>query len=240
MSGHSKWHNIQGRKGKQDALKSNVFSKYAKQITIVSRQGGGDPAVNFSLRLLVDKAKASGMPKDNIERAIKRGTGELNDGTQMEEIIFEGFGPNGTAILVKTITDNRHRTSADVKHIFNKFGSSIGGAGSVQWMFENCGLIIVDLSAITNREELEMKMIEVGADDIWEEEGLLYFKVKLVDFKHAIDLLKELAIEPVKAGIEWVAKEKVKVDSTGEEHLKKIFAELEDNDDVEDYYTNAE
>jgi len=240
MSGHSKWHNIQARKGKQDALKSNVFSKYAKQITIVVKQSGGDPVVNFSLRLLIDKAKAAGMPKDNIDRAIKRGTGELNDGTQMEEIMFEGFGPSGAAILVKTITDNKNRTSSDIKHIFSTFGGTVGGVGSVQWMFENCVLIIVDLGVIKNREELEMKMIEVGADDIWEEDGLVYFKTKIINFKHAMDLLKELGIEPVKAGIEWVAKDKVKVDSAGEERLKKIFEQFEDNDDVEDYYTNAE
>lgn len=239
MSGHSKWHNIQGRKGKQDAARSNVFSKFSKKITIAASGGGGDPNANFSLRLLVDKAKESGMPKDNIERAIKRGTGEI-EGAAMEETMYEAYGPGGAAIIIKTITDNKNRTASDIKHLLSENGGSLGGSGSVVWMFEQCGLIIIDKTQIKNREELEMKMIEAGADDIWEEEGLVYFKVKLNDFKRAVDAIKAMNLEPVRSGVEWVAKEKVKVSEEVSEKLKKLFGELDENDDVDDYYTNAE
>lgn len=245
MSGHSKWHNIQARKGKQDARKGNVFSKYAKQISITAKNGSGDPAANFSLRLLIDKAKAAGMPKDNIERAIKRGTGEDGAGVQMEESLYEAYGPGGVAIMVKTITDNKNRTTADIKHIINSGGGIFGNSGSVNWMFENCGLIIINQEQLEgdkkiSRDDLEMKMMEAGVDDIWEEDGLIYFKVKLVDYKRAVDTIKDLGIEMEKSSLEWVAKDKIKVDAAVEEKLKKLFSALEENDDVEDYYTNAE
>lgn len=244
MSGHSKWHNIQARKGKQDAAKSNIFSKYAKQIVIAAKQGGGDAETNFSLRLLIDKAKAAGMPKDNIDRAIKRGTGELNDGVQIEEVLYEAFGPGGVAIIIKAATDNKNRTSSEVRHILSEHGGNLGGSGSVAWMFEQCGLIIVSGRQFADkgvsRDLAEMKMIEAGADDIWEEDGLVYFKVKLVDFKKAVETVKALGIEMEKSGAAWVAKDKIKVNEADEERLKKIFGELEDNDDVEDYWTNAE
>lgn len=240
MSGHSKWHNIQQRKGKQDALRSNLFTKYAKLITVAARSGGADATTNFSLRLAVEKAKAAGMPKDNIEKAIKRGTGELEGMAQVEEILYEAFGPGGVAIIIKALSDNKNRTVSDLKYILSQHGGSMGGAGSVVWMFENCGLLVVDLSVITNREELEMKMIEAGADDIWEEEGLIYFKVNSTDLKRAMETIKGLGLEPVRSGIEWVAKDKVKVIGADEERLKNLFGELEENDDVEDYFTNAE
>jgi len=241
MSGHSKWHNIQQRKGKQDAAKSGVFSKLSKQMMIVVKQSGGDPATNFSLRLLMDKARVAGMPKDNIERAIKRGTGELNDGAQMEEALYEAYGPGGVAIIIKAITDNKNRTTSDIKHIISDCGGTFANSGSVAWMFEQCGLIIVPSDQCEkNREGIEMKMIEAGADDIWEEDGSVYFKVKLADFKKAMDVMKELGLSPSKSSVEWVAKDKVKVAGADEERLTRLFSELEENDDVDDYYTNAE
>lgn len=244
MSGHSKWHNIQARKGKQDALRSNIFSKLAKQIAIAAKQGGGDPEANFSLRLLIDKARASGMPKDNIERAIKRGTGEAGDGVQIDEVMYEAYGPGGVAIIILAATDNKNRTSAEVKHILSENGGSLGGSGSVLWMFEKCGLIIVSAEDIVakniGREDLEMKMIEAGADDIWEEGGMAYFKVKLENFKRADELIKLMGLIPEKSAVEFVAKEKVKVAAENEERLKRLFAALEENDDVEEFYTNAE
>lgn len=243
MSGHSKWHNIQARKGKQDAARSNVFSKFSKKISIAVKMGGGDPEANFSLRLLVDKAKASGMPKDNIERAIKRGTGEI-EGAQLEETLYEAYGPGGAAVIVKALTDNKNRTTSDIKHILSENGGSMGGAGSVLWMFEQCGLVIVSSAQFTalslKKEDVEMKMIEAGADDIWEEEGLVYYKVKLADFKKGLDAIKSLGLEPERSGVEWVAKDKVKVEEEDSARLQKLFAELDENDDVDDYYTNAE
>src|SRR5690349_584932 len=157
MSGHSKWHNIQARKGKQDALRSGQFTKISKLITIAAKSGG-DPASNFSLRLAIDKARAVGMPKDNVERAIKRGTGEL-EGAQIEEVLYECYGPGGVAVLVKCLTDNKNRTVSDIKHIFSKSGGSMAGAGSVLWMFNQMGVIEI------SKEQLITNKIERDAFD---------------------------------------------------------------------------
>jgi YebC/PmpR family DNA-binding regulatory protein len=239
MSGHSKWHNIQARKGKQDSLKANIFTKCAKVITVAA-QHGGDPTMNFSLRLAIDKAKAVGMPKDNIDRAIKRGTGELNDGIKMEELYYEGFGPGGVAILIKTVTDNRNRTLPELKHILSKHGGSIGGAGSVQWMFEQAGLIVVNKELIGSKDEFELLMIEAGAEDISEDEDQIEIKVKPEHFQKVLGNVKELGIETERAGVEWLAKDKVEVSSEISEQLEKIFEALEEQDDVENYFTNAD
>ena len=238
MSGHSKWHNIQARKGKQDALKANVFTKVAKAITIAA-QHGGDPTMNFSLRLAIDKGKAVGMPKDNIDRAIKRGTGELGEGIRMEELYYEGFGPGGVAILIKTVTDNRNRTLPELKHILSKHGGSIGSAGSVQWMFEQAGLIIIDKNKIGNKDEFELTMIENGAEDILEENEKIEIKTKTENFQKVLNTAKEMSIEPDRASVEWIAKDKVEVSPEISEQLEKIFEALEEQDDVEEYYTNA-
>lgn len=244
MSGHSKWHNIQARKGKQDALRSSQFTKVGKTITIAAKTGGGDANTNFSLRLAIEKAKEVGMPKENIERAIKRGAGELSDGAPVEEVLYEAYGPGGVALLIKALTDNKNRAVAAIKHLLSKYGGSMGSSGSVMWMFEKCGLIIVPgqqfLANSVNQEEIEMKMIEAGADDIWEEAGLIYFKVKSENFKKALDIIKSVGLEPARAGIEWVAKDKAQVSGDHEAALKKLFEEFENNDDIDDFYTNAE
>jgi YebC/PmpR family DNA-binding regulatory protein len=155
MSGHSKWHNIQGRKGKQDAIRSNQFTKLAKGITMAA-QNGGDQTTNFSLRLAIEKAKTVGMPKDNIERAIKRGTGELKDGLPMEELMYEAFGPGGTAILIKAVTDNKNRTLPEIKKILTTHGGSVGSSGSVQWMFEQWGIITLSKTLSIARDDFEL------------------------------------------------------------------------------------
>jgi YebC/PmpR family DNA-binding regulatory protein len=241
MSGHSKWHNIQQRKGKQDAARGNVFSKLSKQMMIVVKQAGKDPTTNFSLRLLMDKARVAGMPKDNVERAIKRGAGETDDATQMEECLYEAYGPGGVAIIIKAITDNKNRTTAEIKHLISISGGTFANSGSVAWMFEKCGLIIVPSDQVAQRrDEIEMQMIEAGADDIWEEGGSVYFKMKVTDFKIAMDAIGALNLAPSKSGLEWVAKDKVVVEGANEEKLMNLFSKLEENDDVDDYYTNAE
>ncbi|MDO8509928.1 MAG: YebC/PmpR family DNA-binding transcriptional regulator, partial [bacterium] len=177
MSGHSKWHNIQERKGKQDKKRSNVFSMYSKKISIAARAGGGDQSANFSLRILIDKAKEAGMPKDNIERAIKRGTGEDGEVNLIEECVYEGYGPGGVAVLIKTLSDNKNRTVSEVKHILSRFGGSMGSAGSVMWMFEQWGMVEVEKNKITEKnisdDDFQMSLIEAGAEDISEEEGMV-------------------------------------------------------------------
>lgn len=243
MSGHSKWHNIQERKGKQDARRSSQFTKVAKTITIAA-QKGGDPNMNFSLRLAIEKAKEVGMPKDNIDRAVKRGTGELNDGVQMEEALYEAFGPGGTAILIKTVTDNKNRTLSDLKHILNENGGSLGSSGSVQWMFEHKGVIFVSVDQLKknslSKDDLELKLIDAGADDILEsEDDRLEIRTKVENFQKVISALKEMKVEPADSGLQWVAKDGLEVPKEIEEKLSELFSDLEDNDDVEDYYTNA-
>ena len=143
MSGHSKWSKIQHKKGAADAKRGNIFTKLGKAISIAAQQGGGDPEMNFSLRLAIDRAKGANMPKDNIERAIKRGTGELKDGAELQEIIYEGFGTGGVAIIVETVTDNSNRTVSDVKSVFNRTGGSLGGPNAVKWQFEQKAVLRV-------------------------------------------------------------------------------------------------
>jgi len=244
MSGHSKWHNIQARKGKQDAKKGNVFSKYAKKISIVAKTGGGNLDTNFTLRMLIEKARKEGMPKDNIDRAIKSGTGELKGVAQVEELMYEGFGPGGTAIMIKILSDNKNRTAPEIKKILSDHGGSMGGAGSVQWMFQQWGVAEVEMSVLSEKgikkEDLEMDLIEAGAEDIWEEEGMLEIKTKVENLHKLTDKLNALGIPVKDSGLRWIAKDRVLVDAAVTEKLQNLFSILEEHDDVEDYYTNAE
>ena len=169
MSGHSKWHSIKHKKGAADAKRGALFTKLSKNITLAARDGGGDIEMNSSLRMAIDKAKQSNMPKTNIERAIKKGTGELNDGAVLEEITYEGYGPSGVAIMVHCITDNKNRTISNVRHAFTSHGGSMGEPGSVAWMFEQKGEIEINLannSDVADEEALEMMAIEAGAEDV--------------------------------------------------------------------------
>lgn len=243
MSGHSKWHNIQARKGKQDAVRSGQFTKVAKLISVAAR-GGGDPATNFSLRLALEKAKEVGMPKDNIERSIKRGIGELNEGAQIEELIYEGYGPGGVAVLVKVLTDNKNRTVSDIKHLFSEAGGTMGSAGSVMWMFGQWGIIGINedqLAGKMSRDDFELKMIDAGAEDIIDGgDGQIEVKTKMENFQKVVNSIKEIGIEPVESGLQWVSKDKVPVSDDVRGKLEKLFGNFEDNDDVSDYFTNAE
>ena len=243
MSGHSKWHNIQGRKGKQDAVRSGQFTKVAKLISVAAR-GGGDPATNFSLRLALEKAKEVGMPKDNIERSIKRGIGELNEGAQIEESIYEGYGSGGVAVLVKVLTDNKNRTVSDIKHLFSEAGGTMGSAGSVMWMFGQWGIIVINEDQLTgkmSRDDFELQMIDAGAEDIIDSgDGQIEVKTKMENFQKVVNSIKELGIEPAEASLQWVAKDKVPVSDDVRGKLEKLFGNFEDNDDVSDYFTNAE
>lgn len=236
MSGHSKWHNIQARKGKQDAKRSNEFTKLAKQITIAA-QKGADPAMNFSLRLAIEKAKAVSMPKDNIERAVKRGSGQ-DGGEQMSEAAYEAFGPGGAAILIKCLTDNKNRTLSEVKHILNVHGGSFAGVGSVAWMFVQVGIILVPVEQVPAKDEFELAMIDAGADDIHEDDHI-EIRTKPEQFQKVLAKLKELGLEPSDSGIRYVAKDPIATPVDQEERLAALFEALEAHDDVEDFFTNA-
>lgn len=243
MSGHSKWHNIQARKGKQDAKKGKLFSMYSKKISIAAKSGA-DLSTNFSLRMLVEKAREVAMPKDNIDRAIKRGSGQDPDAAAIEEVTYEAYGPGGVAIMIKTLSDNRNRTVSELKHILSDHNGSMGGSGSVAWMFDQCGLVEIGTNNFTvtgmGREELEMALIDVGAEDIIEEDGVVSIKTKVENLQKVLARIKELGIATESAGLAWVPKDKVAVAEDVRTNLEKIFSELEENEDVEDYYTNAE
>ncbi len=221
-------------------MRSGQFTKVSKLITIAAKSGG-DPSSNFSLRIAVDKARAVGMPKDNIERAIKRGTGEL-EGAQIEEVLYECYGPGGVAVLVKCLTDNKNRAVSDIKHIFSDHGGSMAGAGSVLWMFAQMGVVTVLGSQFSvHREENELALIEAGAEEIKDsEENELEIYTKMENFQKVLGVLKEIGVETKESGLQWIAKDKVEVNTEVAEKLGALFSELEENDDVDDYFTNAE
>lgn len=218
-----------------------MFTKYAKLIAVAAREGGGDMGMNFNLRLLVDKAKAVNMPKDNIERAIKRGTGELNDGTQLEEVVYEGFGPGGVGVMVETVTDNKNRTGGDIKHLFSSHGGSLGGPGAVQWQFARRGVVRVDKNSelgIKNKEAFELMLIDAGADDIVESEYGLEIRTPIDKFQSVMEAVKATGIEPEESGLEWVAKETITLDSDKAESMRALYEAFDEHDDVRAVYTN--
>ncbi len=240
MSGHSKWHKIQHKKGANDAKRSSIFTKLTRAITVAAQQGGGDPEMNFSLRLAIQKAKSANVPKDNIERAIKKGTGELK-GEQLSEIVYEGYGPGGVAILIETLTDNTNRTVSEIKHIFSKHGGSLGGPGSVQWQFERKGVIRFVLDKKQNLDigwdDLQLELMEAGAEDIAENDYGVEIICSVENFKNILDILNKHNLEPDDSSLEWIAKEKISLNEDESEKLNRLVEALEDLDDVREVYT---
>lgn len=242
MSGHSKWHNIQVKKGKADKARSSQFTKVSRLITVAAKQGGGDPVMNFSLRLAVEKAKEVNMPKDNIERAIKKGTGEGNDGVQYEEILFEGFGPGNVALIIEALTDNRNRTNSDIRALVSKNGGNIGAGGSVQWQFQHLGVVRIsadEIKKISSRDDFDLALIDAGAEDISESEFGLEIFSPIQSFQKVMEKVQSFGITPSESGLEWVAKETVTVDDEHEESLQHLLDLLDEFDDVRNVYTNA-
>jgi YebC/PmpR family DNA-binding regulatory protein len=241
MSGHSKWATIKRAKGAADAKRASLFTKLARAITVAAKEKGGDPESNFSLRLAIEKAKAANMPKDNIERAIKRGTGEIQ-GEEIEEIIYEGFGPGGTALIIKALTDNRNRTSQSMKHLLSKYGGSLGGPNSVMWQFEQKGVIRLDLDklAAKNLEELELTIIDLGAQDIKKEADSWVIYTKVEDLQKVNKGIEALSIEVEYADLEYIAKEKIELEPDLQEKNQKLFIALDEDEDIDDYYTNLQ
>lgn len=239
MSGHSKWATTKRAKGVTDAKRAILFTKMAKLITVAAREKGGDPVTNFSLRLAMDKAKAANMPKENIERAIKRGTGEGGEAA-IEEMVYEGFGPGGVAVVVKCLTDNKNRASSELKHLFSKYGGSLGGPGAVAWQFEQKGVIRIanDQLASKNWDDLELQLIDLGAADIQKGDEFITIYCAIPDLQKIKKGLEDLKLEAESAQIEYVAKEKIKVDEETGQKLADFFDALDENEDVDDYYTN--
>ncbi len=240
MSGHSKWAKLKHFKGALDAKKSANFTKLGHAITVAAKEGGKDVEANFKLRLAIEKARKANLPKDNIERAIKRGTGELA-GEQIEEVIYEAFGPNGTTILIEALTDNKNRTVSSLRRVFNKYGGGLGGQNSVLWMFEKKGVIRILKQGIKgNQEELELQMIDLGAEDIKnEEEGMVVY-TRLEDLEKVKKGIEQSGVDIESAAAEWFAKDPIKADAATQNKVDNILAELDEDQDISDYYTNIE
>jgi YebC/PmpR family DNA-binding regulatory protein len=238
MSGHSKWHTIKHKKGALDAKRGKLFTKLIREMTIAARIGGGDPDANPRLRTAVDKAKASNMPSDNITRAIKKGTGEL-EGTTYEELLLEGYGPGGVAILVEGSTDNRNRTVSEIRHLFTKNGGNLGGAGSVAYMFKPKGVIAIAAEKTTEEKLMEIAL-EAGADDIEaESQGFTVYTTQQ-SFEAVRDAIKKAGIEPDEAEIKKLADNNIALEGAKAQQLLKLVEALDDHDDVQNVWDNSD
>lgn len=235
MSGHSKWANIKHRKGAQDAKRGKIFTKLIKEITIAAKIGGADLEANARLRLAVDKAKQANMPKDNIDRGIKKGSGDL-DGVIYEEGIFEGYGPGGVAIIVEFMTDNRTRTVADVRHAFNKYGGSLGVSGSVAFMFDRKGQII--FTDDNDFDTIFEAALEAGAEDVKEEDGIIEVVTDPADYETVRNYLEEQGLKYQSAEVTMIPQNLNPVSGSQAESLMKMIDVLEDNDDVQNVHAN--
>jgi len=236
MSGHSHWAGIKQRKGVNDAKRAKIFTVLAKPI-VIAAQEGGNPDTNFKLRSAIDKALSYNMPKANIERAVKRGTGELK-GDKMEEIIYEAMGPGNVMMLVKTTTDNRNRTLTDVRTALTKNGGKFGEAGSAMWNFDQVGVIIIETDENTNTEELELAAIEAGAKDMKSEEEAFIIFTEPTELQAVQDKLKDAGIEISEANLSYLPKTTAEIDEKTREAYEKLLEILDELDDVDEIYDN--
>ncbi len=236
MSGHSKWHTIKHKKGALDAKRGKVFTKLIKEITVAARTGGGDVAANARLRKAVSDAKGANMPNDTIDRAIKRGTGEL-EGVSYDEITYEGYGPGGVAIMVDSMTDNRNRTVAEIRHIFSKNGGNLASSGAVGWIFEKKGYIVVEKESKPEDELFEI-VTEAGAEDLRDDEDNYEIITAPESFDVVLEAVKKAGIEPQVAGVEMVPKEYKKLEGNEAKQMLKLMEALEDHDDVQKVSAN--
>ncbi|HEX3249646.1 MAG TPA: YebC/PmpR family DNA-binding transcriptional regulator [Pyrinomonadaceae bacterium] len=236
MSGHSKWHSIKHKKGALDAKRGKLFTKFIKEITVAARSGGGDPDANARLRKAINDAKAGNMPNDTIDRAIRRGTGE-EEGVNYEEITYEGYGPGGVALMVQSMTDNRNRTVAEIRHIFSKNGGNLGESGSVGWMFDKKGYIVVEKAAKSEEELFELA-IDAGADDLRDDEDNFEIITSPDAFDAVLTAMKGAGIEPQVAEVEMVPQNYIKLEGSDARQMLKLMEALEDHDDVQKVSAN--
>ncbi|HIU21678.1 MAG TPA: YebC/PmpR family DNA-binding transcriptional regulator [Candidatus Limadaptatus stercorigallinarum] len=237
MSGHSKWHNIQQKKGKSDAARANVFTKIGREIAVAVKQGGADPNSNSKLRDAIAKAKANNMPNDNISRSIKKASGELGS-INYEEMTYEGYGVGGTAFIVQALTDNKNRTAGDVRHLFDKYGGSLGATGCVSFMFKRKGVIAVAKSDISE-DDLMMYALEAGAEDINSDDEVYEVLTAPADFGAVRDELEKNGVKILSAEIDMIPENEANPDPQQQETLLKMIDKLEELDDVQNVYHNA-
>ena len=239
MSGHSKWANIKRKKGANDAIRGKITTKIGREITIAVRMGGSDPVGNMRLKLALSKAKANNIPKDNINRAIQKGLG-ASDGSNYEELTYEGYGPAGTAIMLDILTDNRNRTAADVRHIFSKYGGNLGETGCVGWMFKKKAVFIVEKETFDDEDALMEIVLEAGADDFSAEDDIFEITSEPEAFDDIEKALGEKGIEPASAEVTMVPDTTVKVEGENVAKMQKLLDALDENDDVQNVYGNYE
>jgi len=236
MSGHSKWHSIKHKKGALDAKRGKLFTKLIKELTVAARTGGSDPNGNARLRKAIADAKAGNMPNDTIDRAVRRGSGE-EGGVNYEEITYEGYGPGGVALLIEAMTDNRNRTVAEIRHIFAKNGGNLGESGSVGWLFEKKGYIVVDKAA-KPEEELFDIAIEAGADDLRDDEDNFEIITSPENFEAVHAAIKSAGIEPQVAEVSMVPQNYIKLEGGNAQQMLRLMEALEDHDDVQKVSAN--
>ncbi len=240
MAGHSKWNNIKNRKGKEDAKRAKVFTKLGRYIMVAAKEGGPDPDYNPALKAAIDKAKAENMPNDNIERAIKKGSGELG-ADNYEEIIYEGYGPGGIAVFAACLTDNRNRTAPDVRHAFDKGGGNMGQSGCVTFMFDRKGMIAIERTDSIDEDELTMLAIDLGAEDFVSEDEGFEVITSVEDFNTVKDGLAEAGYEFAMAELTYIPQNTISLTNPDDiKNMQKLIDMLEDNDDVQEVYHNWE
>jgi YebC/PmpR family DNA-binding regulatory protein len=238
MSGHSKWSTIKHKKGAADAKRGKLFSKLSRAIIVAAKEGGGDPSTNLALANAIEKARSYSMPKDNIERAVARGTGADSDAGQFETVIYEGYGPDGVAVLVEALTDNRNRTASEVRHLFSKHGGNLGATGAVAWQFERRGVVLVDAGGV-DEDELMLAAADGGADDIELDESTFQVTSAPESLSSVREAIEAAGFAVQSAELSMVPKTTVEVsDESAAKRVMKLIDALEDNDDVQEVYAN--
>jgi YebC/PmpR family DNA-binding regulatory protein len=239
MSGHSHWATIKRKKGAADAKKGKIFTRIAREIVIAAREGGGDPNMNVRLGLAIDKAKAANMPKDSIDRAIKRGTGDDKEGVNFEEMLYEGYAPNGVALMIECVTENRNRTVAELRHILSKAGGGLGDPGSVSWQFDRMTYFAIPSEGHSFDTIFELA-VEAGADDVQQDNDLFEIYGAPSSYKIIADHLTKANIQPEESGIRFLPKQEVSLDTEKTIKVMKTIEDLEDLDDVQNIYSNLD
>lgn len=239
MSGHSKWSQIKRQKGANDAKKSAVFTKLAHAITVAARQGGNDPDMNFSLRLAIDRARAANMPKDNIERSIKRGTGELQEG-ELHEMTYEAFGPEGVALVIEALTDNKNRMAADIKHLLSEHAGRLGGPGSTRWMFDLKGVLEIASESLSNHDQdaLELQLIDAGASDLHSHADGITVYATPADLQAVKTTIESLKIPIADAQLQLIPKTPTSISDAARGKVLKLVDALEAHDDITNVYVS--
>jgi YebC/PmpR family DNA-binding regulatory protein len=238
MSGHSHWATIRRKKGAADAKKGAIFTRLAREIVMAARDGGGDPSTNVRLELAIEKARAQNMPKDNIERAIKRGTGEDKEGNAFEELTLEGYGPHGSALMVACVTDNRNRTIAELRHTFSKFGGNMAEAGAVGWQFDRKSYFSFPSSQLAYEKAFDLAVV-AGADDVIDAGEEVEIIAPVETFKTISDALRQAGVTPDESGLRMIAKQELELNTDDTLSVMKLIEALEDLDDVQDVFHNV-